>query len=179
MRSCPFQADYADNIWVPILVTTGANSTEARGTTLQTIAPGTAHTITQVAALSTPFMGGIGDMTGRYSAQPPALGTWQWVHDTHYPGAFVAADCAVLTPMFGLLPPFKWPSVHGLGVNPVCGQPHDVALSTCQAPCLPVVTQRCCISLIVFCTHALRRLQQVERRRGSLDRHQCDDNRRL
>lgn len=80
------QTDSSDNIWVPILVTTGANSTEARATQLVQIAAGT-NTATDVAALSSPYLGGIGDMTGRYSAQPPNVGSWEFIHDTNYPGA--------------------------------------------------------------------------------------------
>lgn len=38
---CVLQADATDNIWVPILVTTGVNETEARTTTLMKITAGT------------------------------------------------------------------------------------------------------------------------------------------
>lgn len=33
------------------------------------------------------YLGGLGDMTGRYTAQPPATGEWSLIHDTNYPGA--------------------------------------------------------------------------------------------
>ena len=49
----PPQADALDNIWVPILVTTGANETEARATTLMKIAAGT-NTATSAAQITTP-----------------------------------------------------------------------------------------------------------------------------
>ena len=47
------QADALDNIWVPILVTTGADETEARATQLMKIAAGT-NTATQSAEIAKP-----------------------------------------------------------------------------------------------------------------------------
>ena len=85
------QTDAADTIWVPILANPGTNTTGAGGqtTSLVTIARGTGGAPATTAALtSLPYLGGIGDQTGRYTAQPPATGTWTWVHDTNYPGAF-------------------------------------------------------------------------------------------
>ena len=93
---CP-QVDANDNIWVPILVNAAANTTGGAGgqsTKLVTIAPGIGSSLTPTVSLtSLPFLGGIGDQTGRYTAQPPATGTWTWVHDTNYPGAFAPWFC--------------------------------------------------------------------------------------
>jgi hypothetical protein len=47
------QADALDNIWVPILVTTGVNETEARATELMKIAAGT-NSATSEAQITTP-----------------------------------------------------------------------------------------------------------------------------
>jgi transcriptional regulatory protein LevR len=47
------QADALDNIWVPILVTTGENETEARATQLMKITAGT-NTATQSAEIAKP-----------------------------------------------------------------------------------------------------------------------------
>lgn len=77
-------------------VTTGVNATEARATTLMKIAAGTS-TATAAAEIAQPYLGGTGDMTGRYSSEPPQIGQWQWIHDTNYPGALLALIFPVLS----------------------------------------------------------------------------------
>lgn len=46
--------DASDNVWVPVLIQTGSNSTENWTTQLKSIAPGTSNTVTMVADLTKP-----------------------------------------------------------------------------------------------------------------------------
>lgn len=79
------QADPADNILVPTLLMNG-DETAYSGTRINKIVPGIANTFNTLHTIDAPYLGGIGDMTGRYASQPPEIGVWRWVHDTYYPG---------------------------------------------------------------------------------------------
>lgn len=80
------QVDPTDTIWLSVLETTGSGAGESRTTNLITIAPGAGNSVNTIVNLAVSFLGGTGDATGRYTAQPPSAGTWTWIHDTWYPG---------------------------------------------------------------------------------------------